>query len=211
MIRSERSNPGNYMAEHQTRGKPATPEALRRHEHQRLVLQAAETIGEAMEEAGMSRADLARVMGTSRAHVTALLNGERNMTLRTLADVTCALGRRVGLTLEPLFPAAVGRRRLSASPAEIARFCRRNRIRRLALFGSVLRDDFGADSDVDVLVEFEPGHTPGFGFIDLQDQLTEMLGRTVDLNTPADLSPYFRDEVLRTAEPLYDVDTRHAA
>lgn len=102
-------------------------------------------------------------------------------------------------------------RNISVSPEEIAAFCRKHHIRRLALFGSVLRDDFGPESDVDVLVEFEPGHTPGFGFIDLQDQLTEMLGRTVDLNTPQDLSRYFRDEVLRTAEVLYEADPRHAA
>ena len=86
---------------------------------------------------------------------------------------------------------------------EIADFCRRNHIRRLAFFGSVLRDDFGPDSDVDVLVEFEPGHTPGLAFITMQDELSNLLGRDVDLNTPACLSPYFRQEVLEEAEVLY--------
>lgn len=86
----------------------------------------------------------------------------------------------------------------------LAEFCRRHRIRRLSLFGSILRDDFRPQSDVDVLVEFEPGATPGFGFIGIQDGLTELLGRPVDLHTPASLSKYFRDEVLREAEPLYD-------
>lgn len=86
----------------------------------------------------------------------------------------------------------------------IAEFCRRHRIRRLCLFGSVLRDDFRSDSDVDVLVEFEPGATPGFGFFGVQEELSRMLGRKVDLNTPAFLSKYFRDEVLREAEVLYD-------
>jgi hypothetical protein len=85
----------------------------------------------------------------------------------------------------------------------VAEFCRRNGIRRLALFGSVLRDDFGPESDIDVLVEFEPGRTPGFAFFGLQDELSAMLGRTVDLNTPMCLSKYFRDEVLREAEVLY--------
>lgn len=87
---------------------------------------------------------------------------------------------------------------------EIAEFCRRHHIRRLALFGSVLRDDFGPDSDVDVLVEFDPEHIPGLAFFGMQDELSEIFGRQVDLNTPGFLSPYFRDAVLASAEPLYD-------
>ncbi|MCG6963549.1 MAG: nucleotidyltransferase family protein [Acidobacteria bacterium] len=86
----------------------------------------------------------------------------------------------------------------------IADLCRRNRIRRLALFGSILRDDFSAKSDIDVLVEFEPGATPGFGFIGIQDELAAILGRGVDLHTPASLSRYYRERVLHEAEPLYD-------
>ena len=85
----------------------------------------------------------------------------------------------------------------------LARFCRRNHIRKLAFFGSVLRDDFRPDSDVDVLVEFEPGHVPGFAFFALQDELSSLLGRSVELSTPAFLSRYFRDDVLRDAEVAY--------
>lgn len=85
----------------------------------------------------------------------------------------------------------------------ITDLCRRHHIRRLALFGSILREDFRADSDVDVLVEFEPGRTPGFGFFGIQQELSDMLGRNVDLNTPGFLSDYFREEVLREAEPIY--------
>lgn len=89
-------------------------------------------------------------------------------------------------------------------PAEkVAEFCRKNHIRRLALFGSVLRDDFRPDSDVDVLVEFEPGCTPGFAFFGLQEELSALLGRQVDLNTPGFLSDYIRDDILREAEVLY--------
>ena len=88
--------------------------------------------------------------------------------------------------------------------AKVGAFCRRHHIRRLSLFGSVLRDDFTPESDVDVLVEFESGHTPGFAFISIQDGLSEILGRNVDLNTPQCLSRYFRDEVLAEAEVLYD-------
>ena len=85
----------------------------------------------------------------------------------------------------------------------IVDFCRRHHIRCLALFGSVLRDDFTSASDVDMLVEFEPGKTPGFAFFRMQDELSEIIGRRVDLNTPKELSKYFRDEVLAEAEDLY--------
>lgn len=86
----------------------------------------------------------------------------------------------------------------------VEEFCRRNHVRRLALFGSVLRDDFGPDSDVDVLVEFEPGHVPGLAFFRLQQELSEILGRPVELHTPRFLSPHFRDRVLEQAEVQYD-------
>jgi len=87
---------------------------------------------------------------------------------------------------------------------EIEEFCRRNGIRRLALFGSVLRQDFTSDSDIDVLVEFEKGKSVGLRFFEMERELSEILGRKVDLNTPGFLSPYFREEVLRNAEVLYD-------
>ena len=87
---------------------------------------------------------------------------------------------------------------------EIEKFCRRNEIRRLALFGSVLRQDFTSDSDIDVLVEFEKGKSVGLRFFEMERELSEILGRKVDLNTPGFLSPYFREEVLRNAEVLYD-------
>ncbi len=86
----------------------------------------------------------------------------------------------------------------------LAAFCRRHHVRRLALFGSVLRVDFGPDSDVDVLVEFEPAHVPGlFGMARLERELSALLGRTVDLRTPEDLSRYFRQDVLDQAEVQY--------
>ena len=88
---------------------------------------------------------------------------------------------------------------------EIAAFCRRNRIRRLALFGSVLRDDFGPQSDVDVLVEFEPEARVGyFGLVTMQDELAAMLGREVDLLTTGALSKYFRQKVLDSAQVVYE-------
>lgn len=86
---------------------------------------------------------------------------------------------------------------------QLAGFCRRHHIRRLAFFGSVLRDDFGPESDIDVLVEFEPGHVPGLSFFSMEEELSRMLGRKVDLNTPGFLSPHFRDQVLAEAETGY--------
>jgi predicted nucleotidyltransferase len=95
------------------------------------------------------------------------------------------------------------RARIDIPLERVEDFCRRHHIRRLALFGSVLRDDFTPDSDVDVLVEFEPGQTPGWSFFSMQDELAGILGRRVDLNTAQSLSKYFRDEVLAEAEELY--------
>jgi predicted nucleotidyltransferase len=94
-------------------------------------------------------------------------------------------------------------RNIAVPRDQLADFCRRYHIRKLAFFGSVLRDDFRLDSDVDVLVEFEPGHVPGFAFIRLQRELSALLGRKVDLNTPNSLSRYFRDKVLAEAEVTY--------
>ncbi|WP_435009346.1 nucleotidyltransferase family protein [Tundrisphaera lichenicola] len=85
----------------------------------------------------------------------------------------------------------------------IAEFCERNHIAKLSLFGSAIRDDFRPESDVDVLVEFEPGQVPGLGFFGMQEELSEIFGRRVDLNTPAWLSQYFRVQVQSEALPLY--------
>lgn len=86
----------------------------------------------------------------------------------------------------------------------IADLCHQWRIRRLSVFGSALRGDFAPDSDIDIVVEFEPGATPGFAFITIQDELARALNRRVDLHTPASLSRYFRDAVLKEAQTLYD-------
>jgi len=91
----------------------------------------------------------------------------------------------------------------SVSQGAVEDFCRRNHIKRLAFFGSVLRDDFGPDSDLDVIVEFEPGHVPGLRYFAMERELSEILGRKVDLNTPGTLSRYFRDRVLAEAEEQY--------
>jgi predicted nucleotidyltransferase len=95
--------------------------------------------------------------------------------------------------------------RIAVDKEKIAAFCLKHRIRRLALFGSVLRTDFRSDSDVDVLVEFEPGAAPGlFGIARMERELTGHLGgRAVDLRTPEDLSRYFRQSVLAEAEVQY--------
>jgi predicted nucleotidyltransferase len=87
---------------------------------------------------------------------------------------------------------------------QVADFCRRNHIRSLSLFGSVLSEEFGPDSDVDVLVEFEPGHRVGLiRLAGMEIELSRILGRRIDMRTPADLSRYFRQEVLDVAEVQY--------
>jgi len=93
---------------------------------------------------------------------------------------------------------------LQVSQNRIADFCRRHHIRKLSLFGSILRQDFRPDSDIDVLVEFEPGHEPGLiRLAGMENELGQILGRKVDLRTPEDLSRYFRQDVLATAEVQY--------
>jgi len=86
---------------------------------------------------------------------------------------------------------------------QLADFCRKYHILRLSIFGSELTDDFGPDSDIDVLVEFEPGYTPGLSFFRMEAELAELFGRPVDLNTPQFLSRYFRETVLQNAEVQY--------
>lgn len=87
---------------------------------------------------------------------------------------------------------------------KIAEFCRRNHIRKLAIFGSALRDDFRPDSDLDILVEFEPGYIPGLAFFGMEAELSATLGFQVDLNTPQFLSKYFRRQAQQQAEVVYE-------
>jgi predicted nucleotidyltransferase len=89
---------------------------------------------------------------------------------------------------------------------QLAEFCRRNHIQRLSLFGSALRDQLHPDSDIDLLVEFEPDRTPGlFSIVRMEMELSDVLGRKVDMRTAEDLSRYFRDEVVRHAKLQYEV------
>jgi len=93
---------------------------------------------------------------------------------------------------------------LDSLPREaIAELCRRHGVRRLAVFGSALRDDFRPESDVDVLVEFEEGCRVGLRFFAMEDELSALLGRTVDLNTPGFLHKQFRDAVVEEAKDLH--------
>jgi len=97
--------------------------------------------------------------------------------------------------------------RMAIPQYELANFCRRHHIQRLALFGSVLREDFRPDSDVDVLVEFAPdAHVGLIRMAGIERELSQLLGCKVDLRTAAELSRYFRDEVLKTAEVQYVED-----
>jgi predicted nucleotidyltransferase len=96
-------------------------------------------------------------------------------------------------------------RNLSITDEQLAAFCRRRHIRRLSFFGSVLRDDFRPDSDVDVLVEFDPDHTPGLAIVDIEDELSRLLGgRRVDLVNPKYINPRLKDRILRDAVVQYE-------
>jgi len=95
--------------------------------------------------------------------------------------------------------------RINITEEQIADFCQRNQITKFAFYGSVLRDDFRPDSDIDVLVELEPNHTIGLmKMAQMEIELSELIGRKIDLRTPQDLSKYFRDEVVAGAEVQYE-------
>ncbi len=97
-----------------------------------------------------------------------------------------------------------GNVRIEVPREKVAEFCRRRHIRKLSLFGSVLRDDFRPDSDLDVLVEFEPGHVPGLAFFAMEEEPSGIFGRKVELSTPKFLSPYFREQAVAQAELIYE-------
>lgn len=94
---------------------------------------------------------------------------------------------------------------ISIQKEKVAEFCKKHHIQRLAIYGSVLRSDFRPESDIDVLVDFAPGHTPGFfKLFEMEDELSNLFGgRKVDIRTPQDLSRYFRDRVIEGAEVQY--------
>jgi uncharacterized protein len=86
----------------------------------------------------------------------------------------------------------------------IKQFCQKHHVRRMSFFGSVVRDDFGPNSDIDVLVEFEPDFVPGFDFFSMEIELSRILERKVDLQTIHFLSPEIRNSVLSEAVPAYE-------
>ena len=99
----------------------------------------------------------------------------------------------------------MGEARISIPKDKISVFCKQNQVRRLSFFGSVLREDFGPDSDVDILVEFEPGTRMGLIRLSgLEIELGKIIGRKVDLNTPGFLNKYYRNKILTEADVQYD-------
>lgn len=143
-----------------------------------------------------------------RADVDQLAGAHNDIVTRVLAPFPSQTVRRMSSTAARHnsaedIPVATKQYPIPIPYDAIAEFCRRNHIRKLSLFGSVLRDDFTPESDVDVLAEFEPGRTPGWHIVTIETELTTMLGRTVDLRTASELSEYFRDEVLSEAEEIY--------
>lgn len=95
--------------------------------------------------------------------------------------------------------------RIAIRQDSLEEFCRRNHVTKLAFFGSVLRDDFRPESDVDLLVEFHPDHVPGyFGLAAMERDLGALLGRKVDLRTPGEISDYYLDRVLASSRVWYE-------
>lgn len=98
----------------------------------------------------------------------------------------------------------MGKIKIDISGEKLARFCKRNHIRKLSIFGSALRENFGPDSDIDLLVEFDPDNIPGLiRLAGMENELSEILGRKVDIRTAQDLSRYFRQDVIKSSEVQY--------
>jgi predicted nucleotidyltransferase len=110
--------------------------------------------------------------------------------------------KKLGLAL--CFNQKMGLTSVKFSSSQIAQFCQKHHIRRLAFFGSAVRNDFGPQSDIDVLVEFEPGHMPGFDFFLIEAELSQLLGRKVDLQTENFISPEIRRSILSEAVTVYE-------
>ena len=110
----------------------------------------------------------------------------------------------VGFLGQGIITPMIALREISYFQPQIKRFCRRYHIRKLAFFGSVLRDDFGPQSDIDVLVEFEPGYTPGLDFFLIEAELSKLLGRKVDLQTENFLGQEIRRSVQAEAVTAYE-------
>lgn len=156
---------------------------------------------------GLTQEQLASKTNTKQAGIARLESGSSLPSLSTVRRVAEALDAELEVVIRPrrpiVRPPSSIEDRFPISKRTLATFCRRSHIRRLSLFGSVLRTDFRPDSDIDVLVEFEPGHVPGFGIVDMEKELSLMVGRKVDLRTLHDLSRHFRAEVVREARHLY--------
>lgn len=122
--------------------------------------------------------------------------------MRKRASVSCQYARASGTKVDVMM-----NRNVTIHHDRVAQFCHANGIVRLAIFGSALREDFGPESDIDVLVEFEPGRTPGFEFVTMAVELSELFGRHVDVLTHASVERsqnYIRrKEILDTAETIY--------
>ena len=133
---------------------------------------------------------------------------EKCLIFEELNNIVRNAGPAVNAVQETRVPYAPGVKSGALRPVvpkrKVAAFCRRNHIQKLSLFGSVLREEFRPDSDIDVLVEYEPDHFPGFfKLADMQDELSALFGRKVDLRTPGDLSRYIRQRVLDEAQVQY--------
>ena len=101
----------------------------------------------------------------------------------------------------------MGNPKIKVPEKQLAAFCKRHHIVRLSLFGSVLRDDFGPESDIDVLVEFEPEHMPGWEIVDIGDELSALLGgRRIDMVNPKYLNPRLKSQILNSAVLQYEAE-----
>ena len=159
-----------------------------------------------MEKKGIRQVDLAKKLNISPAAVSKLLNKTPNISLKKMVELADSVG--LNIELKTATNKAEKPQMYSIkdyiTEKELDKFCKKHKIKSLSLFGSAVRNELKPESDIDILIEFEPGNTPGLiGFMSIQQELTDRIGRQVDLRTLYDLSDHFRDKIVAETRTEY--------
>jgi predicted nucleotidyltransferase len=159
-----------------------------------------------MEENNITRVEIAKKLGKSKAAVSKMLNNTPNITIKKMVELAEVVGLDLKLVSEKQKTTKIKIFSLKDYflNKELELFCKKYKIRSLSLFGSAVRNELKPESDIDILIEFEKGQTPGLiTFMDIQRELTEKIGRQVDLRTKYDLSENFRNDVVAESKVEY--------
>ncbi|MDA3885040.1 MAG: nucleotidyltransferase domain-containing protein [Candidatus Delongbacteria bacterium] len=162
-----------------------------------------------MEEKSITRAEIAKRLGKSKASVSKMLNNTPNITVKKMVELADCVGIDLKLITNKLEKKKKNKIKMFSlkdhiPEKELNAFCKKYKIKSLSLFGSAIRNELKPESDIDILIEFEKGATPGLiTFMGIQQELTDRIGRQVDLRTRYDLSDNFRDSVVAESKVEY--------